>query len=49
MTYSDIPAGSVCKVTETADGSNSTVNVTITGDGQMLTVPAARHRRGHHH
>ena len=40
MTYRDIPAGSVCNVTETEDGSTSSVNVTITGNDQELTVPA---------
>jgi Domain of unknown function (DUF5979) len=36
--YHGIPGGSTCTVTETADGSNSTVEVKVTGDGQHLTV-----------
>ena len=40
MTYPNIPAGSVCTATETEDGSTSSVNVTITGNGQMHTVLA---------
>ncbi len=39
-TYSGIPADSKCTVTETADGSTSTVSVVITGSGQEVTVPA---------
>ena len=37
-TYRDIPGGSTCTVTENADGSNSSVQVKVTGDGQHLTV-----------
>ena len=40
MTYPDIPAGSVCKVIETEDGSTGSVNVSITGGSQVITVPA---------
>lgn len=39
-TYANIPAGSQCTVTETADGHTSTVTVVVTGDGQQVTVPA---------
>ncbi len=39
-TYTDIPAGSQCKVTETQDGSSSTVSVIVTGDGQTVSIPA---------
>ncbi len=39
-TFRGIQAGSDCKVTETADGSTSTVDVIVTGDGQTVTVPA---------
>jgi Domain of unknown function (DUF5979) len=38
--FDDIPAGSVCTVTETTDGSTSTVMVTVMGDNQQATVPA---------
>ncbi len=38
--YSHLPAGSVCTVTETQDGHTSTVAVTISGDGQQVTIPA---------
>ncbi len=39
-TYTDIAAGSQCKVTETQDGSSSTVSVIVTGDGQTVSIPA---------
>ena len=38
-TYPNIPAGSLCTVTETVDGSTSTVTVTITGGSQQVTIP----------
>jgi Domain of unknown function (DUF5979)/Thioester domain len=38
--FDDIPAGSVCTVTETTDGSTATVIVDITGNGQSVTIPA---------
>jgi TQXA domain-containing protein len=38
-TYDDIPAGTSCTVTETANGENSKVTVTVTGGG-TVTVPA---------
>ena len=37
--FDNIPAGSVCTVTETSDGATSTVTVTVTGDNQQVTVP----------
>ena len=40
VTFDDIPAGTVCTVTETADGSTSTVAVTTTGSPQDVTIPA---------
>jgi Domain of unknown function (DUF5979)/Thioester domain len=39
-TYSGIPAGARCTVTEFVDGSTSTVQVQIDGSGQTVTVPA---------
>ena len=38
-TFGPIPAGTECTVTETADGSNSAVDVTVDGSGQQVTVP----------
>jgi Domain of unknown function (DUF5979)/Thioester domain len=38
--FPDIPAESVCTVTETTDGSTSTVSVAVTGSGQKVTVNA---------
>jgi hypothetical protein len=38
-TVDNIPAGSTCTVTETVDGHNSAVSVTVTGGG-TVTVPA---------
>jgi hypothetical protein len=35
-----IPAGSVCTVTETADGGTPTITATVAGDDQTVTVPA---------
>ena len=40
VTFDDIPAGTVCTVTETVDGSSSTVAVTTTGSPQEVTIPA---------
>jgi uncharacterized protein DUF5979/fibronectin-binding protein len=39
-TYPPVAATSVCTVTETADGSSSTVNVVTVGSPQNVTVPA---------
>jgi Domain of unknown function (DUF5979)/Thioester domain len=41
-TFDGIPAGSVCTVTETADGATATVTATVSGDGQTVTVPAGK-------
>jgi Domain of unknown function (DUF5979)/Thioester domain len=38
--YRHIPAGTTCTVTETANGSNATTDVTVTGDGQEVAIPA---------
>ena len=40
QTYPGIPAGSVCSATAGPDGSTSTVQVTITGDGHTVSIPA---------
>ncbi|MBV9192973.1 MAG: thioester domain-containing protein [Solirubrobacterales bacterium] len=40
--FDDIPAGSVCTVTETTDGATATVIVTVSGDRQGVTVPAGK-------
>jgi Domain of unknown function (DUF5979)/Thioester domain len=37
-----IPAGSVCAVTETADGATAKVNVVVVGNGRKVTVPAGK-------
>jgi hypothetical protein len=41
QSFNGIPAGSVCTVTETADGSASSVSVVVEGSGRQATVPAA--------
>jgi hypothetical protein len=40
QSYDGIPAGSVCTVTETADGTAGTITTTVSGNGQTVTVPA---------
>ena len=35
-----VPAGSVCTVTETADGATDTVSAIVSGNGESVTVPA---------
>jgi TQXA domain-containing protein len=40
QTYSNIPAGAVCSATAGPDGGTSAVQVTITGDGNPVTIPA---------
>ena len=40
--FDDIPAGSVCTVTETADGATATVTATVDGNGQKVTIPAGK-------
>ena len=37
-----LPAGSVCTVTETVDGSTDVVAATVTGNGQQVTIPAGQ-------
>ena len=39
-TYRDIPAGTICTVTETATGSVVGTKVVVTGDGQQVTIPS---------
>ena len=40
-TYTSIPSGSVCTITETANGTEHTTNVTVdvTGSGAQVTIP----------
>jgi len=40
--FDDIPAGSVCTVTEITDGASDTVIVTVSGDRQTVTIPAGK-------
>jgi TQXA domain-containing protein len=40
--FDGIPAGSACRVTETADGATAKVTVTVVGNGRRATVPAGR-------
>ena len=40
--FDGIPAGSVCTVTETADGATAAVTATVSGAGQRVTVPARK-------
>jgi hypothetical protein len=40
--FDGIPAGSVCTVTETANGATATVMATVAGNGQTVTVPAGK-------
>ena len=40
QTYPGIPAGSVCSATAGPDGGTSTVQVTITGEGHLVSIPA---------
>ena len=37
-TYHDIPAGAMCTVTETANGSTTATDVDVKGDGQPVTI-----------
>ena len=39
-TYRNIPAGAMCTVTETANGSTKAVDVVVQGDGQTVTIPS---------
>jgi Domain of unknown function (DUF5979)/Thioester domain len=38
-TYTGISTGSICTVTETADGQTGTLVVKVTGDGQQVPIP----------
>ncbi len=38
-TYDQIPAGTVCAVIETSNGSVTGTDVVVTGDGQEVTIP----------
>ena len=40
--FDGIPAGSVCTVTETADGATARVAATVAGNGQKVSVPAGK-------
>jgi TQXA domain-containing protein len=40
QSFDNLPAGSVCTVTETADGETNEVTATVSGDDQTVTVPA---------
>lgn len=40
QTYPGIPAGTMCTVTETSNGSVVGVDVVVTGDGQQVTIPS---------
>ena len=40
QSFDNIPAGASCTVTETADGSTATVDATVSGSGQTVTIPA---------
>ncbi len=44
-TYGNIPAGTVCAAIETINGSVTGTDVVVTGDGQVVTIPAG----GRHH
>ncbi len=39
-TFTDIPGGAVCTITETSDGATSTIIATVAGANQSVTVPA---------
>ena len=41
-TYADIPVGTMCTVSETANGSVVGTDVVVTGDGQEVTPPGDR-------
>lgn len=42
QSYDGIPAGSVCNITETADGATDTITATVSGNDQNVTVPAGK-------
>ncbi len=39
-TYQNIPAGTECGAIETSNGSVTGTDVVVTGDGQVVTIPA---------
>jgi hypothetical protein len=39
-TYQNIPAGTLCGAIETSNGSVTGTDVAVTGDGQVVTIPA---------
>ena len=45
--YDDIPAGSVCTVTETANGGNTSTEVVVNRDGQEVTIPSGETKTVH--
>ena len=47
QTYTDIPAGSLCTVTETSDGSVVGTDVVVIGAGQEATIPAGESETVH--
>ena len=49
QTYEHIPAGSLCTVTETSDGSVVGTDVVVIGAGQEATIPSGDSRDGAHH
>jgi Domain of unknown function (DUF5979) len=46
-TYADIPVGTICSVSETANGSVVGTDVVVTGDGQEVTIPSGRRETVH--
>ncbi len=40
--FDGIPAGSVCTISEPADGATATITATVEGDGDKVTVPAGK-------
>ena len=49
QTYEPIPAGSVCTVTETSDGSVVGTDVVVIGAGQEATIPSGNSETVAHH
>ena len=47
QTYEDIPAGSLCTVTETSDGSVVGTDVVVIGAGQEATIPSGKSETVH--
>ena len=46
-TYSDIPAGTVCTVLETSNGSVAGTEVVVTGDGKPVTIRSGKTTTAH--